>query len=63
MTNEKVHFWDTSQSDHFAVLCVLWMLPSELNLRVSLGNRLGLYLGLQVSPWPVGVKDKPPFSG
>ena len=35
-----------SQSENFAVLCVLWALPSQLDPRVPLGNWLGLHLGL-----------------
>ena len=46
MTNEKAHFGETSQTEKFAVLWVLWVLPSQLNLSVSLGNRLGMHLGL-----------------
>ena len=46
MTNEKAQFWKMSQSETFAVLCALCMLPSQLKLRVLLGNRLGLHLGL-----------------
>ena len=41
-----------SQSENFAVLCVLWALPSQLNLIVLLGNRLDLYfrvVGLSVN--------------
>ena len=63
MTNEKAHFWETSQSEAFAVLCVLWVIPSQLNLRASLGNCLGLYLELYVCPWLIRVKDRPPFGG
>ena len=58
MTNEKAQFWERSQSETFAVLCMLWALPSQLNPRVSLGNYLGVYLGLWVCPWLIRAKHK-----
>ena len=46
-----------TQSEEFVVLYVLCTLPSQLELRVSLVNCLGLHLGLYVCLWIVGVKD------
>ena len=43
---EICSWFETDQSQMFAVMCVLWVLPSHLNPRVSLLNRLGLHLGL-----------------
>ena len=41
LTNETCSWFETDQSQNFAVLCVLWVVPSQLNPRVSLVNRLG----------------------
>ena len=46
LTNEICSRLETDQSQTFAVLCVLWALPSQINTRVSLGNQLGLHSGL-----------------
>ena len=63
MTKEKAKYWKMSQSETFAVLCALWVLPSHLKLRISLGNQLCLHLGLLVRLWLVRVKDKPLLGG
>ena len=39
-------FWKMSQSQKFAVLWVLWVLPSQQKLRVLMGDHLSLHLGL-----------------
>ena len=40
-TNEIWSWFETDQSQKFAVLCVLWALPSQLNPRVSFVNHWG----------------------
>ena len=45
-TNEICSWFETDQSQKFAVLCALWALPSQLSPRVVLGNHLGLHIGL-----------------
>ena len=46
LTNETCSGFETDQSQNLAVLCVLWVIPSQLNPRVSLVNHLGFHLGL-----------------
>ena len=38
LTNEICSWFETDQSQSFAVLWELWVLPSQLNTRVLLGN-------------------------
>ena len=46
LTNAICSWFETDQSHNFAVMCVLWVLPSQLKPRVLLGSCLGLHLGL-----------------
>ena len=46
LINQKSQIWQMSQAQDFAVLYALWVLPSQPNPRTSLGNWLGLHLGL-----------------
>ena len=45
-TNEICSWFESDQSQTFAVLCALWALPSQLSRRDLLGNHLWLHLGL-----------------
>ena len=42
VSTKEICFWfETDQSQTFAVLCALWALPSQPNPRVSYSNCLG----------------------
>ena len=63
LTNEICSWFETDQPQNFALLCMLWVLPSKLIPRVLLGIHLRLHLGLDVCPWSIRVKDEPPLLG
>ena len=44
--NEICSWYETDKSQEFVVLWALWALPSQLDPRVSLGNRLGVHSGV-----------------
>ena len=61
LTNEICSWFETDQSQDFAVCVSCGHDHPTPNARVSLVNCLRLHLGLYVCPWSVRVKDKPPF--
>ena len=54
LTNENSSFWQTGQSQDFAVLC------DQTNPRIYLGKLLG-YIKVRVPSWSIRDKDKPIF--
>ena len=56
LTKMICSWFETDQSQNVFVLCMLWVLPSLLNPRVSLVNRLGLHLGCRSVLAPLGLR-------